>query len=119
MEPRLSRSRACTCSPCHSFRARQPESARHRVRALYGSLALPVSKRTAACRAGSHASVNHFRTVALFVCQQFGAQLPWMGARAQGSPGEGVALIRQGLSDMLALGSRAGVSEFLSVLAEA
>ena len=41
-------------------------------------------------------------------------------ARAyRGSTSEGVSLIRRGLSDMLAAGSRAGVSEFLSVLAEA
>ena len=39
-------------------------------------------------------------------------------ARAyRGSTAEAVSLIRQGLSDMLAAGSRAGVSEFLLVLA--
>jgi len=41
-------------------------------------------------------------------------------ARAQlGSPGEGISLVRRGLSDMVASGSRAGISEFLSLLAEA
>ncbi len=44
--------------------------------------------------------------------------LGWARAHL-GHAGEGVSLIQQGLSDMLAAGSRAGVSEFLSVLAEA
>jgi len=71
--------------------------------------------------------VEEATTQALAISEQLGFSyvsnlarnfLGWARAHL-GSTGDGVSLIRQGLSDMLAGGSRAGVSEFLSVLGEA
>jgi tetratricopeptide (TPR) repeat protein len=53
-----------------------------------------------------------------FLRAQVGILVGW--ARAQlGSPGEGIALIRQGLADFAELGARLGVTDQLTPLAEA
>jgi tetratricopeptide (TPR) repeat protein len=66
-------------------------------------------------------------TLALAICEEHG--FPWLRAqvgtlagwaRAQlGSPGEGISLIRQGLADLAESGSRLGITDQLTRLAEA
>src|SRR6202040_4161366 len=71
--------------------------------------------------------VEHSATQALTISEQLGFSyvsnlarnfLGWARAHL-GSTAEGVSLVQQGLSDMVASGSRAGISEFLSLLGEA
>ncbi|MGA7873993.1 MAG: AAA family ATPase [Candidatus Binatus sp.] len=71
--------------------------------------------------------VEEAATQALAISEQLGFSyvsnlarqyLGWARAHL-GSTADGVSLVRQGLSEMVASGSRAGISEFLSLLGEA
>src|SRR5215472_17730865 len=78
-----------------------------------------LAERTAARRGCGDSSVSLGRRA--WLCVQQGCYPPdaRLGASAARQPGEGVALIRQGLAGMAETGVRAAVTDMLSRLAEA